>query len=158
DRRHFSVDLPELMEDTTLLLDLHDADGIRSRDPVRLVLSARPDEVPMVGLRLHGISSAITADARLPVAGDVHDDYGLTRLWFEYQVEGRKAPGAAAGKIATTEPSEIKATGDKSAESSDLSIGQQPLRASTLAPDGRPLVQMSLETQQDEALDLKRLE
>ncbi len=87
DRRHFEVSLPELMEDTTLLFDLHDADGIRSRDPVKLVLAARPDDVPVVALRLRGISTAITPEARLPVVGDVHDDYGLAKLWFDYQLD-----------------------------------------------------------------------
>ena len=32
----FSLVLPALMEDTTLLFELHDTDGIQSRDPVRL--------------------------------------------------------------------------------------------------------------------------
>jgi hypothetical protein len=87
DRRHFEIELPELMEDTTLLFDLHDADGIRSRDPVRLVLAARPDDVPVIALRLKGISTAITPQARLPVVGQVRDDYGIAKLWFEYQLD-----------------------------------------------------------------------
>ena len=60
DRRHFSLVLPALMEDTTLLFELHDTDGIHSRDPVRLTLIAAPDESPVVALRLRGISTAIT--------------------------------------------------------------------------------------------------
>ena len=40
----------------------------------------------IVAMRLRGISSAITPQARLPVVGDARDDYGLSRLWFEYQL------------------------------------------------------------------------
>lgn len=138
DRRHFSLSLPELMEDTTLLLDLHDADGIHSRDPVRLVLAARPDETPIVGLHLHGISTAITPDARLPVIGDVHDDYGLTKLWYEYQFD--VPPGRS-----------------KTSEQATPTVGQQPLQAMTIGHDGRPLAQINIEAAQDESLDLKRL-
>jgi hypothetical protein len=156
DRRHFSIELPELMEDCTLLLDLHDADGIHSRDPVRLVLSARPDESPIVALRLHGISTAITADARLPVVGDVHDDYGLARLWFEYQLEGAKSAAAAGAKSPPADsPDSKQKSGDDAP--ADPSIGQQPLQTSTLGPDGRPLTEIKIEDQQAEALDLKRL-
>jgi hypothetical protein len=36
--------------------------------------------------QLSGIGSAITAQARVPVTGQVSDDYGLSRAWFEYQV------------------------------------------------------------------------
>ncbi len=100
DQRHFDVTLPELMEDTTLLFDLHDADGIRSRDPVRLVLAARPDDVPVVALRLHGISTAITPQARLPVVGDVRDDYGLAKLWFEYQLN-QESPAEKSFRTST---------------------------------------------------------
>lgn len=85
-RRSFEVEVPPLMEDVTLGFDLHDADGIRSSESVKIVLAMRPDDAPAVGLRLRGISTAITADARLPVVGEVRDDYGLTRIWFEYQL------------------------------------------------------------------------
>ncbi len=90
DPRQFSLVLPALMEDTTLLFELHDTDGIQSRDPVRLTLIAAPDEAPVVALRLRGISTAITPNARLPVVGEVRDDYGLTRLWFEYQLAAQR--------------------------------------------------------------------
>ncbi|MCC7084335.1 MAG: hypothetical protein IT427_04940 [Pirellulales bacterium] len=85
-RRHFEVKVPPLMEDTALSFELHDTDDIRSRDPVKIVLAMRPDDPPIIALRLRGISTAITPDARLPVIGEVRDDYGLTRVWFEYQL------------------------------------------------------------------------
>ena len=46
-----------------------------------------PDELPQVAVRLAGIGSAITPEAILPLAGKITDDYGLDRVWFEYQVD-----------------------------------------------------------------------
>ncbi len=146
DRRHFSVTLPDLTEDTTLLFELHDADGIRSRDPVRLVLAARPDDVPVVALRLKGVSTAITSQARLPVVGDAHDDYGLARLWFEYQFD---APNGHAKAENGSAPANSSAPTTAATE--------QPFHTSTIGRDGRPLTAINIEPADGEALDLKRL-
>ena len=67
DHRHFTTPMMVLNEDTTLLFELHDADGIRTRDPVRLVLAARADDVPVVAMRLRGISTRHYAAS--PAAG-----------------------------------------------------------------------------------------
>ncbi len=87
ERRRFEFTVPHLDQDETLLFTLVDTDGIRSREPVRLLLGAQPDEPPRVALRLRGISTAVTPQARLPVEGDVTDDYGVAKLWFEYKVD-----------------------------------------------------------------------
>ena len=87
DRRHFTLTLPPLAQDQTLLFTLLDSDGIRSREPVRLLLGSAPDEPPRVALRLRGIGSAVTPQARLPIEGDVTDDYGVAKLWFEYKLD-----------------------------------------------------------------------
>jgi hypothetical protein len=84
DRRHFSYTIDRLDETQTLLFTLFDADGIHSREPVRLNLTARPDEPPRVGVRFRGIGSAVTPNARLPLEGDITDDYGLAKLWYEF--------------------------------------------------------------------------
>jgi hypothetical protein len=139
------------MEDTTLLFDLHDADGIRSRDPVRLVLAARADDVPTVALRLRGISTAITAQARLPVVGEAHDDYGLSRLWFDYQLDRPNAHGKSSADAKNS------AGGAAGGSSQPLSIGEQAFHTSTVGHDGRPLDQISIEPSDGEALDLNRL-
>jgi hypothetical protein len=95
DRRDFSLELPPLVDDLRLQFRLHDTDGIDGRNPVRLDLTAVPDEAPRVGLQLKGIGAAITAMARLPVAGDVTDDYGIERIWFEFQVDQSQPKSAA---------------------------------------------------------------
>ncbi len=83
----FQVTLDRLDADKTLLFTLSDADGIRSREAVRLALGALPDEPPQVNVQLKGIGTAITASARLPAAGEVADDYGIAKIWFEFHVD-----------------------------------------------------------------------
>ena len=154
DARQFSLVLPALMEDTTLLFDLHDTDGIQSRDPVRLTLIAAPDEAPVVALRLRGISTAITPNARLPVVGDLHDDYGLTRMWFEYQLTLGSGPTASG----TTAPPSAKPPKEKNAIPEDKEpSAEQQLQTSPLGRDGRPKTRLTIESTDDESLDLKRL-
>jgi hypothetical protein len=88
---HFSFQLPALDSDKTLLCTLLDADGIRSRDPVRLSLGAVPDEAPQVNVQLEGIGTVITAAAQLPAVGEIVDDYGLAKVWFDFNVDDQPA-------------------------------------------------------------------
>jgi hypothetical protein len=95
DRKQFKLEFGRLLEDTVLLFTLTDTDGITGRDPVRLALSAVPDDPPQVAVRLRGIGSAIVPDARLPVTGKISDYYGVKDAWFEYHVgdaEPTRAP------------------------------------------------------------------
>jgi hypothetical protein len=93
--RDFRLDLPPLTDDLRLQFRLHDTDGIDGRNPVRLDLTAVADEAPRVALQLKGIGAAITPMARLPVAGEVTDDYGIERIWFEFQVDQSQPQSAA---------------------------------------------------------------
>lgn len=110
----FQYNLKRLDSDKTLLFILHDADGIRSRDAVRLTLGAVPDEVPQVSVQLKGIGTAITPGARLPAVGEVSDDYGLSKLWFDFHVDDapaqqrplEAAPGGRE-KLAVTDSLEL---------------------------------------------------
>ena len=95
ERREFRLELPPLAEDMRLQFRLHDTDGIEGRNPVRLDLAAVADEAPRVGLQLRGIGTAITTQARLPVTGEVVDDYGVEKVWFEYQVDDAEPQTAA---------------------------------------------------------------
>ena len=105
----------------------------------------------MVALRLRGISTAITPQARLPVVGEVRDDYGLTRMWFEYHSLGSSTTAAA-----TTAPS-----GNHRRKRSRFRPTKATPRAavetSTIGRDGRPKTQLTIESSDDESLDLKRL-
>lgn len=81
----FQLELGPLEHDRSLLFSLHDTDDITSREPLRLNLVATPDVPPTLAVRLSGIGTAITPEARLPIQGEVSDDYGLERIWYEVQ-------------------------------------------------------------------------
>ena len=84
-------DYGTLTADDVLLVSVTDTDGVATREPYRVSLSAVRDEVPQVAVRLSGISTAITPDAVLPVVGKITDDYALDRAWFEYQIDSSPA-------------------------------------------------------------------
>ena len=85
--RTFAYPLPDLAEDKSLLFTLFDHDGIKSRRPVRLALAAVADAPPQLSVELRGIGSAITPRARLPAIGRINDDYGISRVWFDYTID-----------------------------------------------------------------------
>jgi hypothetical protein len=85
--RQFEFVIDQFKTDATLLFTLFDSDGLKSRDPIRLSLTAVPDEAPQVAARLTGIGTAITPKARLPLSGEITDDYAIGRAWFELKVD-----------------------------------------------------------------------
>jgi hypothetical protein len=85
----FRLVLPPLDQDRTLLVTLYDQDEVASQGPYRVVLQAVPDTAPQVSIRLQGISSAITPNVRIPVAGSITDDYGIARVFFDFQADQR---------------------------------------------------------------------
>jgi hypothetical protein len=89
--QEFEFDLGKLDADKTLLFSLRDHDGIASREAVRLALAVVPDEAPRVNVLLQGIGTAITPEARLPAVGQVEDDYGVARAWFDFHVDEEPA-------------------------------------------------------------------
>lgn len=87
---HFTYRLHPIEETKELELVLRDVDGIKSHQPIRIVLSSVNDQPPQPIVRLDGIGSAITPQARLPFRGEVNDDHGVERIWLEYAIEGRE--------------------------------------------------------------------
>jgi hypothetical protein len=85
--RDFDFTIERLMSDQTLSFSLRDTDGVANRGPIQLALTAVPDEPPQVDVQLEGIGSAITPQARLPLVGQVADDYGVDRVWLEYAID-----------------------------------------------------------------------
>jgi hypothetical protein len=85
----FRLVLPPLDQDRTLLVTLYDQDEVASQGPYRVVLQAVPDTAPQISIRLQGISSAITPNVRIPVAGNITDDYGIARVFFDFQADQR---------------------------------------------------------------------
>ncbi len=80
-----------LSADDVLLVNVTDVDGVAGREPYRVSISAVPDEVPQVAVRLAGIGTAVTPEATIPLVGKVTDDYGLDAAWFEYRVDDEPA-------------------------------------------------------------------
>jgi hypothetical protein len=86
DPRRFELDCGPIAANRVLFFTLVDPDGLANREPIPVELVARPDEPPTAGVRLAGIGSAITANALLPIQGELTDDYGLAKAWFAVQV------------------------------------------------------------------------
>jgi hypothetical protein len=130
-RREFEFTLEELNGDKTLLFTLLDRDGLRNREPVRLSIGARPDEPPQVAVRLQGIGTAITKAARLPIAGQITDDYGVAEAWFEYSVdEGQPARRPLRAKLRGRVEATLDAQNDEAFDARDelqLAPGQKLL-------------------------------
>jgi len=134
DRRSFAYAIERLDKDATLAFSLLDADGIRSREPVRLALAALPDEPPRLSVQLRGIGPAITPKARLPVAGRVADDYGIARAWFEAVVD-QQAPVEQAVPVPGDRPTEVAVDDALEVEPLGIAPGRK-LLASLKAADG----------------------
>ncbi len=82
-RGAFELEVLKLNATTAMEIELVDSDDIPSERPHRLVVEATPDEPPKLDVKLRGIGSAITPDARLPIAGKITDDHATGRAWFE---------------------------------------------------------------------------
>ena len=63
--------------DHSIVVRFTDTDGLVNREPVTFTLAVVPDEPPQVAMRLHGISTAVTPRARVPLVGTISDDHGL---------------------------------------------------------------------------------
>ncbi len=107
DPRRFRYTIASLDRDTTLLFTLFDTDGISSREPVRLALATIADAPPQLAVRLSGIGSAVTPRARLPVVGQISDDYGIDKVWFEHTIDQTK-PGTHAVAAPPSHPSNLE--------------------------------------------------
>ncbi len=85
--RQFQLELPPLEQDMVIQFRLLDRDGIRNKQPVRLALVAVPDQPPEVNIRLLGIGTAVTPDVRIPLAGEIRDDYGVASVHWSYRID-----------------------------------------------------------------------
>lgn len=72
-----SAEIPLLDGDCTLAATFTDTDGLATREPITLALTAVPDEPPRLAVQLADISTAVTTGARLPIIGTLADDHGL---------------------------------------------------------------------------------
>jgi hypothetical protein len=84
--KRFSHPVPSLDRDLTLEVTLLDADNVTSERPHRIFIGAIEDQPPTVQVALRGIGTLVTPDVRIPARGRIGDDYGVSKAWFEVQL------------------------------------------------------------------------
>ena len=104
DDRRIAARLENLSGDCTIVLQLTDTDGLIAIEPITFVLSALPDEAPQVSIRLRGISTAVTARARLPLVGTMSDDHGLAQADVRLHISVPPQDGTQAAARETILP------------------------------------------------------
>ena len=63
-----------------LIIDVIDSDSLGAGTPPKLLLRVGEDKAPTIDIRLRGISSSITAQARIPGLLKVRDDFGIREI------------------------------------------------------------------------------
>lgn len=79
-----------VFEDMQIFFDLFDSDGIRSREPYVVSITAGPDEEPRLAIIKRGVGTLVTPQARIPWEGTISDDYGLTKIWYELSIDDQE--------------------------------------------------------------------
>ena len=102
----FQYTLGALGKDKSLQFTLLDADGSRAGNRFGSRWPRWKTGRPEFAVQLKGIGSAITPQASVPVAGRVTDDYGIARVWFEFEVD-KDRPGQAAIASPSGKPTEV---------------------------------------------------
>ena len=136
----FPLPLPP---DSAIRIVLEDADGITSIAPARFTINGIVDQPPLVTTELKGIGSSITRKARIPIAGTLADDYGVTSARFDYRIDDGQtwsprlfqAPPAGSLREFILQRAETEAFERFDVLPLDLSIGQK-LTVSVSAIDG----------------------
>lgn len=85
----FTIPKQLLLKDLTLDVIFHDLDGVLSQSPFRISVSAIADNPPDVQATIRGIGSAITPNARIPIAGKILDQYGIQSTWVQLEATGQ---------------------------------------------------------------------
>jgi len=92
DRRKVQFTLPDFNTATTISMLPKDADGISAQSPYRYFLGVVLDEMPELNVKLKGIGSSITPQAKLPISATAADDYGVTNLTFSVTPTDTSSP------------------------------------------------------------------
>lgn len=97
----FSVAIPDMREPATILVVPEDKTGITAQLPYRYFLGVVIDDTPEVAMRLSGIGTAVTPQAKIPIRGKATDDYGIKEAKIEIARVAAPPPDDA-----TVEPKE----------------------------------------------------
>ena len=101
DAMGFSVAIPNMREPATIVVVPEDKTGITAQLPYRYFLGVVIDDSPEVEMRLRGIGTAVTAVAKIPIAGKATDDYGINEAKIDIN-----AVNTPTADDATVEPAE----------------------------------------------------
>lgn len=77
DGSEFSVAIEDFRRPATIIVVPEDREGISAQVPYRYFLGVVADEKPEVEMRLRGIGTAVTPNARIPLQGRAEDDYEI---------------------------------------------------------------------------------
>lgn len=80
DRSELAIRLDDFDRPSTISILPRDRDGISAGAPYRYFLGVIVDQPPELDVRLEGIGTAVTPIARIPVAAEVTDDYGVNAM------------------------------------------------------------------------------
>ncbi len=85
DNKEFVLRIGKLNRDVSMEVTLHDKDGVIAETPERIYIGLVEDEPPEVLTQLHGIGTAVTPNVRIPLTGQIDDDYKADQAWVEIQ-------------------------------------------------------------------------
>jgi hypothetical protein len=77
DGTEFTLTIDDMRQPATIIVVPEDVGGISAQVPYRYFLGVVTDEKPEIEMRLKGIGTAITRNARLPILGKATDDYQI---------------------------------------------------------------------------------
>jgi hypothetical protein len=113
DGSEFSITLDDFRRPATIIVVPEDRDGISAQVPYRYFLGVVADEQPEVEMKLKGIGSAVTPNARIPLVGAAKDDYEIatSQITLSAVATERAEAVAAAGEAAEATPAPKESAG-----------------------------------------------
>lgn len=113
DGSEFSITLDDFRRPATIIVVPEDRDGISAQVPYRYFLGVVADEKPEVEMKLKGIGSAVTPNARIPLVGAAKDDYEIatSQITLSAVATERAEAVAAAGEAAEATPAAKESAG-----------------------------------------------
>jgi len=91
--------IASLLTDCTISVRLTDTDNLVNREPITFILSSLADEPPQVAVRMRGISTMVTPQARIPLEGTISDDHALAAATVRLTVAERPEVTLAIARL-----------------------------------------------------------
>jgi hypothetical protein len=109
DRTRFRAALePDHVQAAVYEIEIADAEGRRSKRPETFTIKITPDRAPTVGAKLIGISSMVVAQAKVPIACSLADDFAITAAALGYRIKSADDPAGVAAELAKVSFTELR--------------------------------------------------